>query len=158
MAPGASGKRRGWCCSGGTGNVECTIPVIDDGKRIGKRGAAGVYNAPLQRMALLDIKRRSKFFEKISTFLSPGCRSTRNQALLWYSGRRDEAVWAKDFERKAISSCKKKYKILPLPEKDADVIRTGHPDRRLFDLINLIFVPLLSRHHWGQTERSVVRN
>ena len=26
------------------------------------------------------------FFEKISTFLSPGCRSTRNRALLWYSG------------------------------------------------------------------------
>lgn len=37
-------------------------PVIDDGKSIGKRREAGVYNAPLQRMALLDIKRRSKIF------------------------------------------------------------------------------------------------
>ena len=25
-APRASGKRRGWCYSGGSGNVECTIP------------------------------------------------------------------------------------------------------------------------------------
>ena len=37
-------------------------PVIDDGKIIGKRREAGVYNAPLQRTAPLDIKRRSKNF------------------------------------------------------------------------------------------------
>lgn len=155
MAPGASGKRRGWCYSGGTGNVECTISVIDDGKRIGKRGAAGVYKAPLQRTAPLDIKRWSIIFRKNFNFLSPECWSTPNQALLWYSGRRDGTVWAKDFERKAISSCKKKYKILPLSEKDADVIRTGHPDRRLFDLINLIFVPFLSRHFPDKRNRAL---
>ena len=86
MAPGASGKRRGWCYSGGTGNVECTIPVIDDGKRIGKRGAAGVYKAPCKEWHYWTSKDGRKFFDKISTFLSPGCRSTRNRALSRYSG------------------------------------------------------------------------
>ena len=51
--------------------MECTIPVIDEGKRIGKRGAAGVYKAPLQRTAPLDIKRWSKIFGKNFNFFEP---------------------------------------------------------------------------------------
>ena len=45
-----------------TGMWNVQSSVIDDGKRIGKRGAAGVYKATLLRMALLDTKKRSKIF------------------------------------------------------------------------------------------------
>ena len=47
-------------------------PVIDDGKRIGKRREARVYNAPLQRTAPLDIKKRSKIFGKKFNFIESG--------------------------------------------------------------------------------------
>jgi len=42
--------------------MECTIPVINDGKSIGKRREDGMYNGPLPGTAPLDIKRPSNFF------------------------------------------------------------------------------------------------
>jgi len=76
----------------------------------------------MQRTALLDIKRRQKNFEKISTFFCRVCRNTRIQALSRYFGPEVEKILAKDFGRMMKSSCKKKDKVLPLSEKDADVI------------------------------------
>ena len=63
-----------------------------------------------------------KFFEKISTFFCQACRSTRIQAVSRYYGPEEGKIWAKDFGRIMKSSCKKKDKVLPLSEKDADVI------------------------------------
>lgn len=53
------------------------------------------------------------------------CHVSRNtwiQALSRYFGPEVEKILAKDFGRMMKSSCKKKDKVLPLSEKDADVI------------------------------------
>ena len=57
--------------------------------------------APCQERHHWTSKDRQIFFEKISTFLRPGCRSTRNRALLWYSGPvgrndLDKGLWEND--------------------------------------------------------------
>jgi len=74
------------------------------------------------RTAPLDIKRRQKKIEKIFNFFCHVSRNTWIQALSRYFGPEVEKILAKDFGRMMKSSCKKKDKVLPLSEKDADVI------------------------------------
>ena len=113
---------------------------------------------PYAKNGTIGHQKTAKKIWKNFNFFCHVSRNTWIQAFSRYFGPEVEKILAKDFGRMMKSSCKKKDKVLPLSEKDADVIWTGHPDRRLFDLINLIFVPFLSLHTEDKTEQSAVRN
>ena len=77
---------------------------------------------PYAKNGTIGHQKTAKKICKNFNFFCHVSRNTWIQALSRYFGPEGEKILAKDFGRMMKSSCKKKDKVLPLSEKDADVI------------------------------------